>query len=665
MPRIELINVSKRWGDFVGVDHLNMVIEDREFITLLGPSGCGKTTTLRMIAGLETPTEGRITIGNRVVFDSELGINVSPAKRDIGFLFQNYALWPHMTVQKNIEFGLSNLKGEMAIFEAEYIANKKLVKIVENFDDVTKVIESVKDKKGYIDPKKSLVELENAYEITEFSAKKLHKIYKATDGKIYGREDLSEEEIASVKAKRDELVAKFVEKCKVNAEKVEAKYQGDLELRESGYVYGTPVVANDYLLYREASSVFGDVDKVIEALNNENPIEAIKSTFNVSEKAAKIIASTKLNAIKAKYDEFLVSMEKFNEAKEKKAKKLEEKGKKEKATKVLNKRKTAEKFEYDEKIRFAIRKVTGKFEVIQNNYISDGYHIEENGTLIPEIDRNDPNWDHKKVRVFKDRKLSKEEIDLKVREVGRTVKISEFMARYPSELSGGQQQRVAIARTLAPGPKVLFMDEPLSNLDAKLRLEMRGELKRLHSSTNSTFVYVTHDQLEAMTLATRICLINKGVLQQYDKPLVVYSKPSNLFVGDFVGNPSINFIKATAHTTEDEKVLKINFLDVKANYVSKEPIRLNGKDVILGIRPEFLQIRKEGAIKGLAYSTLPSGMETTVKINLHDEILSAVQFGLIDYQVDSEIYFDITGDSIILFDGKSGERIADGSIEIN
>ena len=123
-----------------------MVIEDREFITLLGPSGCGKTTTLRMIAGLETPTEGRITIGNRVVFDSELGINVSPAKRDIGFLFQNYALWPHMTVQKNIEFGLSNLKGEMAIFEAEYIANKKLVKIVENFDDVTKVIESVKDK---------------------------------------------------------------------------------------------------------------------------------------------------------------------------------------------------------------------------------------------------------------------------------------------------------------------------------------------------------------------------------------------------------------------------------------------------------------------------------------------------------------------------------------
>ena len=110
MPKITLTHVSKRFDSFVAVDDLNMVIEDREFITLLGPSGCGKTTTLRMIAGLETPTEGRITIGDTVVFDSEAGINISPAKRDIGFLFQNYALWPHMTVYQNIAFGLENLK---------------------------------------------------------------------------------------------------------------------------------------------------------------------------------------------------------------------------------------------------------------------------------------------------------------------------------------------------------------------------------------------------------------------------------------------------------------------------------------------------------------------------------------------------------------------------
>ena len=110
------------------------------------------------------------------------------------------------------------------------------------------------------------------------------------------------------------------------------------------------------------------------------------------------------------------------------------------------------------------------------------------------------------------RKLTKEEIDLTVRRVARIVKIGMFMDRYPAELSGGQQQRVAIARTLAPEPSVLFMDEPLSNLDAKLRLEMRYELQRLHVETGSTFVYVTHDQMEAMTLATQICLINNGVL---------------------------------------------------------------------------------------------------------------------------------------------------------
>lgn len=114
MPKIRLENITKRFDQFVAVDSLNMVIEDREFITLLGPSGCGKTTTLRMIAGLETPTEGRITIGDTVVFDANAGVNISSSKRDIGFLFQNYALWPHMTVFQNISFGLENLNWSKA-----------------------------------------------------------------------------------------------------------------------------------------------------------------------------------------------------------------------------------------------------------------------------------------------------------------------------------------------------------------------------------------------------------------------------------------------------------------------------------------------------------------------------------------------------------------------
>ncbi len=119
MPEIKLTHVTKRWGKFYAVDDLSLDMEDNSFITLLGPSGCGKTTTLRMIAGLETPTSGQIKIGDRVVFDSEAGINVPANKRKVGFLFQNYALWPNMTVYQNISFGLGNIKEELPVIDEE------------------------------------------------------------------------------------------------------------------------------------------------------------------------------------------------------------------------------------------------------------------------------------------------------------------------------------------------------------------------------------------------------------------------------------------------------------------------------------------------------------------------------------------------------------------
>ena len=369
MPEIILENVTKRWGDFVAVENLNMVIDDRDFITLLGPSGCGKTTTLRMIAGLETPTEGKISIGGRVVFDSECGINITPDKRDIGFLFQNYALWPHMTVYQNIAFGLENMK-----------------------------------------------------------------------------------------------------------------------------------------------------------------------------------------------------------------------------------------------------------------------------------------W-------------KKDDIRKRVDEMLKLLKIEEFEHRYPAELSGGQQQRVAIARTLAPAPKVLFMDEPLSNLDAKLRGEMRTELKRLHADTDATFIYVTHDQLEAMTLATKICLMNNGHLQQYEPPLTVYCKPKNLFVADFVGNPTMNLIPAKAKQL-DGTTIQIQMLGFGAVFHAAHPVKLESEDTIAGVRPESLPISPEGAVNAFAYSTLPAGMETTVKIAIQGQILSSVVFGAIDYAVDEPIKFDFAGNGICLFDKATQERIGIGSLEV-
>lgn len=132
MPEIKLEHITKRWGKFYAVEDLNLVIADNAFVTLLGPSGCGKTTTLRMIAGLETPTSGRITIGDTVVFDSDLGINVPANKRKVGFLFQNYALWPNMTVYENISFGLSNVKEPMAKIDFEAKNAARLAEILKN-----------------------------------------------------------------------------------------------------------------------------------------------------------------------------------------------------------------------------------------------------------------------------------------------------------------------------------------------------------------------------------------------------------------------------------------------------------------------------------------------------------------------------------------------------
>ncbi len=545
MARIELTNVTKRWGQFYAVDHLNLVIEDNAFVTLLGPSGCGKTTTLRMIAGLETPTSGRITIDGVPVFDSDKGINIPANNRKVGFLFQNYALWPNMTVYQNIAFGLSNMKEEMPEVDFEARNDARLLEILQKPGEAAAVIRDCQDKNGRLDTQKALLRLIDMYEISQYTAKTLM----------------------------------------------------------------------GYKLYE------GDAQSAAQA-------------------AARPLKEA-LEARKAKHRAAGVTL-------------------------------------------------------------NEHYELVRGGAVQKNV-----------------RKLCKEEIDLIVRRVSRIVKIGMFMDRYPSELSGGQQQRVAIARTLAPGPKVLFMDEPLSNLDAKLRLEMRSELQRLHLNTGSTFIYVTHDQMEAMTLATKICLMDNGVLQQYDEPLTVYNKPNNLFVADFVGNPAINFIEAGGRQQNDGSVeltllggVKGSFQPLTGIQISawqdlaeeqekqkraEELVRLkDGKSVekgnkdsafkyhiarvdenelqetaapdgdgfVLGIRPEFISIREDGAIEGEIFSAMPTGMETTVRIRIGSYLLTGVVFGGVLYRIGQKVRLDFPGESVMLFSRKNGRMICQGTLKI-
>lgn len=321
------------------------------------------------------------------------------------------------------------------------------------------------------------------------------------------------------------------------------------------------------------------------------------------------------------------------------------------------------------------------------------------------------------------RKLTKAEIDDRVQAVSRVVKIGMFMDRYPAELSGGQQQRVAIARTLAPEPQVLFMDEPLSNLDAKLRLEMRYELQRLHVETGSTFVYVTHDQMEAMTLTTKICLINNGVLQQFEAPLTVYDRPANTFVGDFVGNPSMNFTEVKGTPVSDNEITLDLWDGYRAIFRPNEPVSIrewqrqrdeankdflrkeekrfskkgavpksnkdelfvyhiqrvdelelaaeantqppvNNDDFVLGIRPEDIHLGTDIGLPVTVYGSMPTGMESTLKLRVGSYLLTAVIFGSTMFTIGQKKHMTVEGKDVLLFDRTSGKLICAGSLEL-
>lgn len=185
------------------------------------------------------------------------------------------------------------------------------------------------------------------------------------------------------------------------------------------------------------------------------------------------------------------------------------------------------------------------------------------------------------------RKVAKEDIKRRVEEAAQTLGIEQLLKRRPRELSGGQRQRVAVGRAIVREPKVFLFDEPLSNLDAKLRVQTRAEISKLHQRLQTTFIYVTHDQTEAMTMATRIAVMNKGILQQLDSPQTLYDRPNNLFVAGFIGSPAMNFFPAKLRKDGNTLVVDTGDLTVKLPESRKEPyMKLVDKDVIFGIRPE-------------------------------------------------------------------------------
>src|SRR4030043_1911748 len=354
---ISINNLTKKFGKVVALDHVSLVIEPGTLVTLLGPSGCGKTTLLRCVAGLEDPDGGEIYIGNNLVFSFDKGISLPSSKRDLGLVFQNYALWPHMKVDKNITFALE----------------------------------------------------------------------------------------------------------------------------------------------------------------------------------------------------------------------------------------------------------------IQ--------------------------------------KMNKEEMKKRVKEPLAEVQMEGYEDRYPREMSGGQQQRIALARMLAYRPKVFLMDEPLSNLDARLRMDMRTELKRLHHISGATTIYFTHDQVEALTMSTNIAVMKLGVIQQFDTPDKIYHYQANLFVADFIGNPKVNPL--------DGRGRGKNMLDTGKFKITIDTANANG-NVVVGIRPEDIAISSQPipeAVEFSAYSVLPSGADSTIVGRLGEVELTIKVMGIRKIQMDDRIWLTFDPQTLNLYDKSSGNLI--------
>ncbi|MDE2360377.1 MAG: sn-glycerol-3-phosphate ABC transporter ATP-binding protein UgpC [Betaproteobacteria bacterium] len=254
------------------------------------------------------------------------------------------------------------------------------------------------------------------------------------------------------------------------------------------------------------------------------------------------------------------------------------------------------------------------------------------------------------------RRAERSEIDARVMRAARILNLEPYLDRYPRELSGGQRQRVAMGRAIVRDPKVFLFDEPLSNLDAKLRVQMRSEIKALHQRLKTTTVYVTHDQIEAMTMADRIVVMHDGAIEQIGTPLELYDRPDNLFVAQFIGSPAMNVVRGTLRRTGGA-----------AHVETADGVRwpagsggVDGQGVAYGVRPDHLELVGGGepAVPGEIVVVEPTGSETELVVRIGDAQIIVETHGRTTLQPGDTVGFAIDPANVHLFDQASGARLA-------
>ena len=316
--------------------------------------------------------------------------------------------------------------------------------------------------------------------------------------------------------------------------------------------------------------------------------------------------------------------------------------------------------------------IAGLETINEGNVFIDDYNVskvepkDRNIAMVFQSYALYPSMNVKENMIFglKQAKTSKDKIKEQLEKVSKFLQVDQLLERKPSQLSGGQRQRVAIGRALVREPRIFLFDEPLSNLDAKLRVEMRREIKKLHQQLKSTVVYVTHDQTEAMSLGTKIAIMSHGVIQQNDTPENIYNKPNNTFVADFIGSPSMNLIKGKLKQSSNiiSFVAEGSNLEIPIdNYNFKANDNLNNKEVFFGIRPEHIFFKKlnENDFEITLRADLSEyiGHEQIMTFDYDNQEILAKFPSTIKTELSKEtkLYFDLT--QVSLFDAKTEERI--------
>ena len=618
-------DARKNIRDTIAVKDLNFNVDDGTLVGLLGPSGCGKSTTLYMISGLQTPTSGEVWFGDQEV------TNLSPEKRGIGLVFQNYALYPHMTIYKNIEFPLTNLQVEIPLvtffdftLNYEYQMKKRDV-----LDGILKSVDSLCKRVGL---NKKQFQITSSLEGENLKLTVLLKnvapasknLFVDNFPKIIDAKLTNVEEVQTSEALFDSTVRATVNKIG-EKETVDLTFKSRL-----GKDFDLPQMDDTIRTIREAIKPIGNPGEIVISRGKRgfDLVARVKSLLHSRLQECFEAISNSVPMEDARY--FVSNV--INVENQKFVRDF---------FKKHNLKITDMKLYYDKehtKIYFKLHRTSTETA----KQVMD--------ELAEQLELSDIVLDT--AQAIAHRKLTKEERRDIVYDTAKLVQVDEYLERKPNQLSGGQQQRVAIARALVKHPRVLLLDEPLSNLDARLRLQTREEIRRIQQETGITSVFVTHDQEEAMSISDKIVVMKLGEMQQMGAPQEVYNSPANLFVAQFLGTPPINVFKGAV---KGEKI-----------YVGEDCVGeakgIKDQEVSVAIRPEGFVLADEKD-KGVLHAEceMIQVMGRDISVVAKNELCTKPTFKAIisadDKVSPGKVAFKVKPHKVFIFDAETDERI--------